>query len=222
MAFVYDTKAQATLSNDTTMVLSYTCGVGTKLLVLCIAAAETDLRTGGSPTYNDVPMVQADSERVGSYECTSELWYMLQPPTGAAYNISVPNSARKLLRLQAISFTNTVNALFDQAVGTNTSSATPSLTINNVPDGAVVVDSLGHGRVSVQESQSHTPVYSNDEGAWVSNAQYTIKSETGNLTFSYTYSLSDDVAYVMASFKEEAAGISIPVAMHHYKMAGGL
>src|SRR3989304_5485768 len=95
MALTLDTQARIPVTALTTttadpITADYTCGANAKALVVMILYAAATQRTGGAPTYNGVAMIQAES-LAGVTEAVCELWYMLTPPTGAAYQISIQN-----------------------------------------------------------------------------------------------------------------------------------
>ena len=205
MSLTRDTKAQSTRGIENPKTLSYICGASCKLLVLLIIGASTAARGGGAPTYNGVAMTQAGSAQAGSAECNSELWYLFNPATGSAYDISVPNSDSLSLRLQAESFSGTGAQLFGTPQQTGVSSATPSLTINSVPAGGVCVSVLGHGCKNPPTARSHIVIYETDEGAYSTNGQSGLIAVLGNVTMSWTLAVSDNVAMIMAAFEEVAA-----------------
>ena len=82
---------------------NYTAGSGSTLLTLGIVVGGSTQRAGGAPTFNGVNMIQVDSTRVAT-ETNVELWYMIDPPTGSAYQISIPNTGTKNLYVQASTY----------------------------------------------------------------------------------------------------------------------
>ena len=208
MAIGYDTSAQAVLGT-TAVSLAYTCGATAKLLTVFIVGATVTNRTTDAPTYNSVVLTRAGISQAGAAECNSELWYMLNPPTGASYNIVVDNDGALSLRVMAASFTGAGIALFGTPVQTGASASVPSLTINSVPAGGLCVSVLGHGDKGVPTARSHTLIYSNDEGAWSSNSQYGLIATTGNVTMTWTMAASDDVAMIIAAFQETVPPINL-------------
>ena len=106
ISVTYDTKANKARSrNSSGLTLSYTCGAGATLLVLGIVVDGLTARTGGAPTYNGVALTQASiNAQAVAGETTVELWYLLSPPTGAAYNLAVPDDNNVYLTLEASSY----------------------------------------------------------------------------------------------------------------------
>ena len=176
---------------------------GDVLIVLSIVGATTTARTGGVPVHNatvNQDFTQAGTTQAGTAECSSELWYLFNPNLAGSTRFVAPNSGLLTIRLIVSYYTGT-GAEFDQVTQTGTSVQSPSLTLNNVPAGAAVVDVFGSGYKDVATA-SDTLLYANDEGAWTTHAQYQIQPTTGSQTFTWTNADSDDVAFIMASFKE--------------------
>jgi hypothetical protein len=71
-------------------------------------------------------------------------------------------------------------------------------------DGDVVVDVLGHGYHKVPTANSHTLLYSTDDGAYTDNAQYALQVTAGSITLSWTAN-ADDWAMIVGAFKESPA-----------------
>ena len=215
MAHTADTNSRFTGTSNP-LTTSYTCGAGTKLLVLGIvtgATAPVTPRAGGAPTYNGVSLTQADSTRAGDTnpEVSVELWYLLAPPTGSAYTISIPNNNGASLYVQASSWkpaSNKVSALDvangDASVGT---SANPSVSVTTTADGDVVIGILGDGQDTAPTAVSHTILNGTDDGNFSDNNQYSLQTSAGLITFSWTVSANDWGA-VIAAFKEASSSSS--------------
>ena len=203
-AFTLDTSAESSNSSADPITLSLTCGANSKLLVLAIGSGTVTSRTGGSPTYNGVTMIRVGNEVIAGsgVEVTSELWYLSNPTTGSAVNISVPNSGSKNIKLSASSFNSTVaiGAGLESFTSTNVTAANPSLTITPATDGTVIVDSFADGN-SGAPSNSQTLLFSNGNGGWDNGSQYALQATKAAITFSWTIA-SDDVAFIVAVFKE--------------------
>src|SRR4030042_2015533 len=207
MSLVYDnSQVQAHSFNDP-VTMSYSCGATAKLLVVLLSGANRVQRLGGGVTYNSIPMTQAGSTYLGSGECNTELWYLISPPTGSSYTISVPNTDTLSTRFVAISFYSNagipVTISLNQTTGSDTSTDLPSLTLNNVPDGSAVVNVLAHGAKDVCTANSHTLIGTlYDAGNWNNGNQYHIMTSADNITMTFTATGSDDVANIIASFEE--------------------
>jgi len=202
-AHTYDTKAQTTMfTSPNPRILSYTCGSGTTLLVVMIQHLQTS-RTGGAPTYNSVAMTQVGAEVLNAQEVGVEMWYMIDPPTGAAHDISVPNTGSQNIQVNAASFKAQAGATsaLDQNTSTNVDGANPSLNRTTTVDGDVCIDVLGDGYTSPPSARTHTLLYTDDPGAFSYETQYALQGSYGLITMSHTVA-SDDVAMIMACFKE--------------------
>jgi hypothetical protein len=202
-AHTYDTKDRGTGSANP-QTLSYTCGSGTTLLVLGIVTAGATARTGGAPTYDGVAMTQVDSTQTAT-ETNVEMWYLADPSTGAAYDISVPNSNTLTLYLIASSYkaASGYTSTLDVSNGTTGSAADPSLSVDTNADGDVVVDVLGHGYHKIPTGNNQTLLYSTDDGAYTDSAQYALQASAGLITLSWTAN-ADDWAMIVGAFKESA------------------
>ncbi len=201
-AHTLDTSAKAaTLQTTNPATLSYTAGAGTTVLVVMLAHTQTS-RTGGVPTYNGVAMTQVGSEVLNAQEVGAEMWYLINPPTGAAYTISVPNGGGIGIRIYAATFkagAGNTSAL-DVSNSTNVDAANPSLTLTTTVNGAAVVGILADGLSTVPTARSHTLISNADEGQWVNEAQYALQANLGLITLSHTIAV-DDVAMIVAAFK---------------------
>lgn len=202
-AIGFDTSAQNVgTSSANPVTLSYTAGSEAKILVLCIGNSSTTQRTGGSPTFNGVEMIQVGTQQSGAFEGTAEMWYLPYPDTGSAYTISVPNSNTRTLGLIASSYTTSALGIaLDVYTQSGTTAANPSLTLEPTVDGNVVIDSFTDGNANRPSAWNQTLLYRNDNGSWSNNAQYALQDTKGPITFSWTIA-SDDVGRILASFKE--------------------
>ncbi len=205
MALTYFSSAQSALGSSNPMTISSGLGSDSnnKVLVLAIATQTTTPRTGAAPYCGNGTFTQLGTTQAGSAECTAELWYLVL--SGAYLSpITVPNTNNVTMRLMAVLFNGSAASLFSTPQQTGVSSANPSLTINSVPAGGVCVSVLGHGYKDAPTGRSHTIIYSNDEGNYSTNSQYMEQGSLGNVTMSWTFAGSDDVAMVMAAFQPTA------------------
>lgn len=205
MAHTLDTSAAITASTANPVTKAYTCGAGATLLVLTIAVAGAVNRAGGSPTYNGVTLTQADITRkyVTSPEASAELWYLLAPPTGASYTLSIPNTGAYSIWgvISSYKARSGCVTVLDVAIGNSGLSANPSLAPSAAIAGDVMVEILGDGNASVATARTHTILGSQDWGQYVADAQYGLIATSGTVTAGFTQS-SDDWGMVVALFKE--------------------
>jgi hypothetical protein len=208
--FTFGAKSQVNSLTNNPILLSHTTVANTKLLVVGIMTKTTVARTGGAPTFNGVAMTQVGSTKVGSAECTAELWYLSNPSIGT-YNVSVPNAGALTITVIASSYVDaTVNsATLDVYNSTQTTVANPSLIVTTTTNGEAIVDVFGSGYASPATANSQTLLYKTDEGVWGSHAQYALQTTAGAITFSWTIA-SDDVAFIVAAFKGVSAGDTTP------------
>ena len=214
MAFTYDTKVQVAASVNNPVTTNFTCGASAKLLVVTLIYAY-GTRTG-APTYNSVALTQADQVRnhSASPEACAEVWYMLAPPTGSSYQISVPNP--NTLSLEAVvSSYNTASgycAQFHAATGGNNASANPSVSITPTQNNALIVAVVGDGHDTFAPSaRSGTSLYETDNGTWGGGHQYFIQTTAAAKAMSWTQA-SDDWGCCVAAFVEVRQGVGVSKA----------
>jgi hypothetical protein len=211
MAHTYDTKTAATRSNSNPRTFNHTCGSGSTLLVLTIVVDGGTARTGGAPTYNGTAMTQADQARqaASSPETTVELWYMLAPPTGSAYAISIPNSGDLYLTCETASFkaaSGNKSALRAASYATGTSTNPTGPTHSSLVAGDVIVAVVGSGSDTWTSSltETDTVLYEVDDGSYGSAAMYRLQPDGANAALGWTRNANEDWAIVSAVFKEMA------------------
>ncbi|QQS15430.1 MAG: hypothetical protein IPK84_03610 [Candidatus Moraniibacteriota bacterium] len=203
---------------------AFDCGTDATLLVLTIVGTGTIQRAGGAPTYNGVSMTQADQTRGGAtgYETSAELWYLIDPPSGAN-TISVPNTGAITLYATASSYSagDGYTSAFDASgFSESTAGANPSASVSASVAGDVYVAVLGDGLATAPTARTGTALAEVDDGAYSDNHQYYIKAGTGSQTISWTIA-SDDYAMVVAAFKVVAVSQPILLGDSSYISAGG-
>lgn len=205
MAHTYNTKTNSTRSNGNPKTFNHTCGAGTTLLVLTLVIGGGTARETGAPTYNGVAMTQADAARqaASSPETTVEMWYLLDPPTGSAYQVSIPNSGTVYITAEVASFkaaTSNKTALREANYSTGTST-NPTGPTHSPVAGDVIIAVLGYGDDSSNATAGGTSLYAVDDGTYMDSAQYTIYAG-GNASLNWTDATSEDWVIVSAVFKE--------------------
>lgn len=76
-AHTLDTSQQNNTLTASPATFTYTSGTGTTVLVLNLVVIGSTARTGGTPTYNGVAMIQANSTRIAT-ETNTEMWYLYE------------------------------------------------------------------------------------------------------------------------------------------------
>lgn len=205
MAHTFDTSVTA-FSSTNPVTLTFTCGAGVTVLALGIGYNGVVARAGGTPTYNGVAMLQADSTRTSGLEANVELWYMLAPPTGSAHTISIPNSGGlPILACANSAISATGASALDVANGATGASGAPSAAVTTTVNGDFVTGTMASGLGDVTTmTPSHTSIHLQDAGAWGSGTEYNLQTTAGAITLSWTGG-SDDWAEVIAAFKEVSA-----------------
>jgi hypothetical protein len=209
MAHVFDVSLYATGSSNP-LTMSFTPSNGATLLVLGINVSGANNRTNYStapPTFGGIQMklVNVVQKAASSPEVVSELWYHLNPSTGSAYTISVPNAATsRTLYLRASTFKaqSTYSTIFNASVGGNGTSANPTLTVS-ASTGGVIVGCFGDGLATLPSVYDGIPILPVDHGAFTSVDTYKILGADGNASLGYTID-SDDWGLVIGSWSEQA------------------
>lgn len=183
-------------------------GDGTDITSITDTAGNTYTRITG--TYN-------------SFAGGIEIWYA-KNITGNASNVVTINFngsySYRGIRVHQYSGCDTTSPLDQSAVGTGTSTAPATASVTTTQANEVLVGGDG-----LWLSQTHTAgtgytIRTILGGAEPSggDGEDRVVSSIGTYTASYTLSGSTTWIIVIATFKQAAAGgLSIPVAMHHYK-----
>ncbi|MEP7137144.1 MAG: MBG domain-containing protein, partial [Chloroflexota bacterium] len=191
--------------NGNPLTQNYTIGATGTLLVVSIVTDGNAARTGGAPTYNGIALTQADVNRASGTETITELWYLVSPPTGAAYAISIPNTApSRTLYVIASSYSAQAGftSAFDVANGnTNAGSANPSVSVTTTANGDTIVAAMGNGNTAAPGARTGTNLFSVDNGSFSDNGQYSLQAAAGAIAMGWTVT-TDDWGVVVAAFKE--------------------
>ncbi|HEB26435.1 MAG TPA: hypothetical protein ENI05_01485, partial [Porticoccus sp.] len=204
------------------LTFDYTCGTGATLLVVGIVIGPLSIRAGDLPTYNGVALVRANPPRtVPDVGC--ELWYMLDPPTGSALEISVSNPLSFPLHVQASSYivAGGKTSAIDVADGSfSFTTASPSISLTTTEDGDVIVGVFGDAEDFIPTGNSGTLLNANDNGLYSDSNQFTLQASAGAVATSWTtqtygagvygggiYNGTDRWVMVVAAFKE----VNVPV-----------
>lgn len=218
MAHTLGTSATITAGTTNPKTLAYTCPAGATVLVLAFAVAGAVDRAGGTPTYNGITLTHGDMTRkyATSPEASAELWFLYAPPTGASYNISIPNTGGKSIWGAVITFKAQAGyeTITDDDNGGTGNTANPSLSITPTVAGDAMVEVLAHGNSSVPTGRTHTSLVTQDWGQYVAAIQYGLIAGTGAVAMGFTIA-ADDWGMRMTAFKERELVIpNAPTAAH--------
>jgi hypothetical protein len=205
-AHTFDTKLRITGSTSP-VTANYTAAAGSTVLVLGIVTGGSVARAGGAPTYNGVALTQADSTRkaASNPETNVELFYLLDPPTGSALSISIPNTGTRSLFVEASTYKAQSGYIsqLDVANGGSGTSTNPSVSVTTTTNGDTIVAVVGSGAQTwAPSARSGTQLNDNDDGAFGDGNQYLLQTNAGAQAMSWTFGTSDDWAEVVAAFKE--------------------
>jgi hypothetical protein len=200
MALAYGTKARlpatATVTAANPATFTINCPENTGVLWLWIHVRTTTARSGGTPTYNGVAMTagNAKANHGGTAEANGETWYMLNPPTGSAYTISVPNAGVLNMALIAATATKSASSKAvarENYVSTPGNSTNPSATTPSLSNTCIVFAGVGNGATTWAPSgRTGTQIYDWDTGTTGHGAQY--RSGSGALAMGWTFGTSED------------------------------
>ena len=215
MAFTLGNVGQSTYGTTNPNVLSFTCNTGAKLLV-CFLFNNDAERTGGDPTYNSLPMTDSGAGYVIHTECGISIWYLIDPPTGSAYDISFPNSGGSNIQISAACF---IPAAGKTAAKDKHASATgltddPSLTLTSVGANALVLGGLASGDRDVPSAGTNfTLIHTYDAGNQVWGSERWLDAgAAGNKTVGILTVRADDWGLIGLSFIEATSATPITVA----------
>ena len=225
MAHTFDTNLRFT-GNSNVLTSAYTCGSDATLLVLGIVTAGSIQRSGEAPTYNGVALTQADETRqyATDPETSCELWYLLEPGTGSAFQISIPNPTSLTLHVQVSSYNvaSGFTSALDVEDGNTGLSASPSVSVTPTEDGDVIVGVLGGGQDYAPVNQSGTELNATDNGLYSDSNQYTLQATAAAIATSWTtgvygsgvygaglYGGADDWCMSVAAFKQTNITVTV-------------
>lgn len=197
----------ANRNTTTTVNVNHTCASGAKLLRLTIFVNGTTARTGGAPTYNSVPMTDSGQGFVFEItvgECGVEVWYLINPSTGASYAVSVPNSGAASINLCIDSYIPSAGGCsFDQSSSNQDTIQNPSLNLTSVASGSLVLGALGSGdRDPPTAGANYTLNATEDVGNQTWGAEYDLSSASGTVAVDFGTARADDWGLIGISFIE--------------------
>lgn len=225
MAHIFDTNLRFSGATNP-LTSNYTPGSGATLLVIGIVTASAMQRGGDVPTFDGNDLTQADQTRQHGVnpEISCELWYLLEPETGSALEISIPNPTSLTLHIQVSTYKAAGGFTSDLDVegGSSGTSASASVSLTPTVDGAVIVGVFGDGEDFIPTGQTGTELNTTDDGLYSDSNQFTLQAtaaaiETGWTTQTYgagvygggVYNGDDDWALVVAAFKQTNISITV-------------
>ena len=182
---------------------------------VCIHDIFVSDSVAGAPTYNSVPLTQADRTRSASLnpEAFAELWYLTLPDTGSAYAISVPNPLGLSLEVCTSSYIPDADCDLKLDVATggqNNSSANPSVSTTPITNSAVIVAVVASGHDTwAPSARSGTQLYDTDNGTWGSGHQYYVQDGTPAAKAMSWTQAAEDWGMVVAAFGSYGIGIHV-------------
>ena len=200
MAHTFDTSANVAGQTASSVTFSYTCGATASILILGITTAASAGRSVGSPTYAGLAFTQAGSTQTsGGNVGTSEIWYLLAPPTGTANSIVIPNTTTQTIAAVAASFICApgLQSVLDVTGGGTGNSANPSVSVTTTSNGAAIFSMANDANTLTASGQ--TLIASGANGGSNFAAGYSLQATSGAIAMSWTASNGRWASSVMAA-----------------------
>ena len=196
----FDARSAGTFIGTDPATFTHTCVAGTTVLVLSIGILSNPRETG-APTYNGIALTQAYAPQ-DYLETVSELWYLLNPPTGTAHTVSIPNNTSRSLRANAMSFiSSTGKSEFDVAIGSTGTATSIIESVTPTKDGCALIQIVGSGNQTALTNESDILIEHLDLGGIAASVQYALQELAARKTMSMTSSSSEDFTTIIAAFK---------------------
>jgi hypothetical protein len=207
MAHTYGAKARSdTYTNPVNV--NVAVAAGTTVVVAGIVTAGATNRAGGAPTFAGITMTQYGTvtKAATSPETTVEMWYLLDPPNGATYGISVPNTNNVYVHAHLATFkagTGYISALDAGASATADSATNPTVNLTTTVNGDAVFAVVGTGATTwAPTARTGTQLFDADDGSYGNGSQYLLQSTAGSTDMGWTFGTADDWAVMAIAFKE--------------------
>jgi hypothetical protein len=216
MAHTFDTSTKIAASTDNPKTGNYICGSGTTVLVVTLIYANGS--RSGAPTYNGIALTQGDQTRYAASnpEARAEAWFLLGPPTGSSYQISVPNPNGLLLEICVSSYKAQSGycSKLETATGYQSNSSTnPSVSIMTAINGDVIVAVCASGADAWNPTGwGGTQLYDTDNDGWGGGHQYHLQATAGAKAMSWTFETADDWGICVLAFAEIRIGVDVSKA----------
>jgi len=216
-----DTSTNVTAINKTSQTLSHTVnntGTNRALVVTITLADFSVVPQSNSVTYagQAMTLINRQSKVSGGDDATVEMWYLLNPPTGANTVQANFNTSVDDLTIGGISLKGVKQQAPEAVVKSSGVSTTASVSLNTTTANAWILDALFYGtsttwvNIGSGQTQRYKTLSSGDTHA----ASYKFDRPVGSTTMQWTLSSSgDDWALVAAAF----APASSSAALHEEK-----
>ncbi|HKZ55395.1 MAG TPA: DUF2341 domain-containing protein, partial [Anaerolineales bacterium] len=198
--------SQSNSSTGNTLTWSHTTGSGSDRLLLVGVTLRSSSTTVSSITYNSLALAQIPSATVLSNDVRTELWYRVNPPSGA-YNVVVTIGATRMMAAGAMTFSGVHQTTTFGTVATNAASSTaPSVNVSSATD-ELVVDVVGQRDPGSNTLTVHASQLERFQKASTSGSSANVRlggsTETGaaTTTMSWTLSPGDDWGIIAVPLK---------------------
>lgn len=185
---------------------------GTRVLWVSIVAGGTTARAGGDPTFNGIKLLPGNVSTAsgGTPEVCIEDWYLLDPPTGSSYTLSIPNSGTLALAIN-YAYASATNPMCVEAIKTTTGSSTNPTSTLYVGENSIWFAGLGNGgNTFASTARAGTTINEWDAGTWgIAGTYGTNSSPAASTTINWTFATSEDWVIAATTFKEMQAPTTI-------------
>lgn len=212
MAFTIHSATNHLYTSGTNLTVSRTVNAAATMLIVVIsrrAASNTS-----SMTYGGQAMTLVSSSRSGgSVGLRTEIYYLMNPPTGANDLVVTPAGSGDDFRAGVIDVSGGDTSGTPAGAAKTGASGNGSVTINSVPDDALIVAGLVHEDGSAPTTPTnYTAIHNTDEGTWATGAaRRALTGGAGNHTVTWGGGLDDDFAASAAYFQIAATDKQINV-----------
>lgn len=208
--------------SGSSLTFAHTCSGSNRLLVVWVSYYDS-LDTPTGVTYNGVAMTAIPSSTAANGDYKIAGYYLINPATGTNNVVISFTGSMFDIGAGSVSFTDAHQTTpLGTAVTATGTSTTPSVTVSSaageiVLDGLVIVHS---GALTVDGSQTQR-WKANTGNAFI---KYAGSTEGGAASTAMSWSNSTSQAWAAGAVPVKpvggGGGISMPVAMHHYRQQG--
>lgn len=209
-----------TSSAGNPVTFNVTPGITDTVIVLLMNVIGGTVRAGGAPTFDGMPMRQADTQRIDvtSPEASCEIWYLDArhglPLPVRSYSISIPNTGAQTIKYtveagqadgaKASGVPTGAKTLFQNASGANATGTNPTPgTLTIFEPGMIAWAIVASGADTwAPSAQGGTVIANTDDGTTGGGEQYSVSPAIGTLTLNWTFATSEDYGAIAALFKE--------------------
>ena len=220
MAIAYDAVSVGS-ATGTSLTVAHTCTGANLVLIVGLKENNVEAETCTGITYNGVALTKITGLlHPPAYNVYNSLWYLINPSTGAN-NIVASFSASIWCRASGVSYTGCKQSGIPDASGTNeqTDTATYNTSLTSVADNCWHIMHVQNGTGN-HAAGTATTIRGTASDSNIADSN-SAKTPAGSVTLQVTGTAATwdwSSAIITLAPYVAVGGLSIPVAMHHYKM----